>query len=95
MDPKSFLKSFCQLINVARIAGVQALSIILVAYVAGHFAVIKGVRGCPSFGDPFNIYVWFFGLVGLVATFVALFYIIFPAIWMQNIDRLLAFSTTG
>jgi len=94
MDPKSFLKSFWQLVNVARIAGVQALSIILLAYVAGHFAVIKGVRGCPPFDAPFNIYVWFFGFVGLVATFVAIYYIVFPAIWMQNIDRLLAFSAT-
>lgn len=94
MDPKSLLKSFWQLLSVARIAGLQALSIVLIAYAFGQAAVLYGVRGCPPLGGTYNIYMWLFGTVGVAATVIALYYIVFPAIWSQRIDRQLMFSST-
>ncbi|MDH3491993.1 MAG: hypothetical protein OEM82_00445 [Acidobacteriota bacterium] len=94
MDPKSLLKNFWQLLSVARIAGLQALSIVLVAYAAGKAALLFGVRGCPPIGDILNLYMWLFGIVGIAATFVSFYFIVFPAIWSQRIDRQLLFSST-
>lgn len=94
MDPKSFLKSFWQLLSVARIAGLQAMSIVLIAYATGQAALLYGVRGCPPVGSFFNLYMWLFGIVGVAATLIAFYYIVFPAIWNQRIDRQLMFSST-
>ncbi|NNE66116.1 MAG: hypothetical protein HKN33_06075 [Pyrinomonadaceae bacterium] len=93
MDPKAILKSFWLLLSVFRAVGVQALGIFLVSYAAGHLAVVFGVRGCASFGGFLNIYFLLFGFAGIAATFVSLYYILHPVVWMLTIDKRLAFSS--
>lgn len=94
MDLKFFLGRFWQLANVIRIIGVQALSAFCIAYVLGKLAVILGVRGCPSAAGFFNYFLLVFTITGVAATIVGLYYILFPAIWLQKIDRQLVFSSS-
>ncbi len=94
MEFKSLLTSFWRLINVLRISGLQALSVIFVSYSFGEWVVISGFRGCAPLGGYFNFYLWSFLLIGLVATAISVYYILFPAIWMQTIDKQLVFSAT-
>ncbi len=95
MEFKFLLTSFWRLINVLRIAGVQALSVIFVSYAVGEWVVISGFRGCAPLGGYFNLYLWSFLIVGLAATAIGVYYILFPAIWMQSIDKQLVFSATN
>ncbi len=94
MESKALLKSFWQLINVLRISVPQTIGILLISYAAGQLALVYGVRGCVPFSEKTNLYFWFFGFVGVVSTTISIYYILFPAVWMQNIDRQLLFSAT-
>lgn len=98
MDSKTVLRSFWQLINVIVIVGLQAMSLFLISYAAGIYAMGVGVRGCPPRADFLDWYsiskIVVFGLIGLCAFFLSVHYIFNPSVWMQKIDKQIAFSPT-
>lgn len=94
MDLKTFLSRFWQLANVVRIAGVQALSALCVGYAVGQVSMIYGARDCPPAAGFVNYFLWVFAIAGVSGTVVGLYYIFFPAIWLQKIDRQLLFSNS-
>jgi hypothetical protein len=93
MQAKTLLKSFWQLVNVLRVAGVQFLSVFSLSFAIGHWAAGAGVRGCPAFAGSSGLFFWIALALGAVSTTIAIFYILFPAIWMQSVDRQLVFGS--
>ena len=94
MDAKTLLKSFWQLLNVIRIAGLQALSLFFIAYSAGLFALAYGVRGCPPRPEYNNWYLWLMAIFGVVSFAISLYYILHPSVWLQTINKHLALAPT-
>ncbi len=94
MDAKTILRSFWQLINVIKIAGLQALSLFFVSYAMGLLAMASGVRGCPPRPEYLNWYLWLLMMAGLSFFFISLFYIVFPSVWMQTLNRHIALAPT-
>jgi len=92
MDAKTALRAFWQLGGVIRIAGLQVLSLIFISYSAGLLAMAKGVRGCPPQPELLSLYFWVSAAFGIGFFLIALYYIAFPSIWMQAINRVLALS---
>jgi len=98
MDPKTILRSFWQLINVVVIVGLQALSLFMISYAAALIAMGTGVRGCPARPEYFEWYglskIIVLSLIGLCAFILSVHYIFNPSVWMQKIDKHLAFGPT-
>ncbi len=94
MEPKRVLRSFWQLKNVAQIAGLQGLALLLISVSAGFAAMAAGVRGCPPRPEYNSYYLWLLAVVGVGALFLSLFYIFFPRVWMQTISKELALAPT-
>ncbi len=98
MEPKILLRSFWQLGYVAVLVGLQVLSMVLISYSAGLLAMGFGVRNCPPREDYFE---WFnlvkiivLSTIGICAFFLSLYYIFRPSVWMQNLNKQIAFSPT-
>lgn len=94
MDAKRILKSFWLLGNVFRIVALQALSLVFISYAMGLLAMAKGVRNCPPRPEYLNWYFWIILVFGLLFSLVSIYYIVKPSVWMQKVDRNLAFSAT-
>ena len=94
MDPKTILRSFWQLINVIRIAGLQALAIFFLAYAAGILVMARGVYGCPPLPEYNNWYLWLMVLFGTVFLVVGVYYIWHPSVWLQTINKHIALAPT-
>lgn len=98
MEPKLLFRNFLQLINVAVIVGLQALSLFLIAYVVGSLAMGFGVRGCPPNEDYFHWFsltkIFVLSLIGLSSLLLATYYMAKPSVWMQVLNKQIAFAPT-
>lgn len=80
--------------HVLRIAGVQTLAVIFVSAAFGRLALMIGARGCGASVGWYDLYFWIFLAVGLIATFISLYYIFRPSVWIVTVERRLVMSTT-
>ena len=94
MQVKSFLTNFWLIGNVFKIVAVQAFSLFFLSYAAGLLAVGLGVRGCSPRPEFNNWFLWIMLTTGLIFTAVAVYYILFPSVWMQTINKHLIYSAT-
>ncbi len=94
MDFKTLLRSFFKLLNIIRIAGVQALALFLIAYSFGLLAMAKGVRGCPPRPEYGGWLLWLLLVLGLGFFVVSLYYIFYPSVWMQTVNKNIALAPT-
>jgi hypothetical protein len=95
MEPKTLLRSFWQLINVVRIAGLHTLSLFFISYSVGLYAMATGVRGCPPRPEYNNWYLWLLAALGVGSLIVSLYYIFRPSVWLQTIAKQIALSPTN
>ncbi len=92
MDSKAFLKSFWQLWSVAKVFGLQALSLYFVPYCGGLIAETLGVRGCPPRPEMVGVQMAVVIMLSLLIVFVSIQLIIFPRVWLETINRAITFT---
>jgi hypothetical protein len=87
MDLKSFLKSFWQIISIAKIFILQCISLYLLSYAGGLWAEVTGVRGCPPRNDQANVLFYLILAASLIIGFLSFHPIFFPRVWLEQIGK--------
>lgn len=95
VTPKTFLKSFWQIISILKIFSLQTLSLFLLSYSGGLLAEVWGVRGCSPRSEFMGIVFYFTLAFGVVSFVVALHPIIFPSVWLEEISKEFTGSQIG
>ncbi|MCB1025247.1 MAG: hypothetical protein KDB79_12700 [Acidobacteria bacterium] len=95
MDLKALLKSFWQIINVFRIAGLHALCLYFISRSVGLIVMATGVSGCAPRPEFNNWYLWLNILFAIPFLIISLYYILHPSVWMQTVNRQLVFTPTN
>jgi hypothetical protein len=95
MDARTFLKSFWQIISIAKIFTLQTLSLFFLSYSCGLWAESAGVRGCPPRPEFLGLSFYLVSAASLGFTLAALHPIIFPGIWLQEISKELTRNQLG
>jgi hypothetical protein len=95
MNAKLFLKSFWQVISIAKIFTLQALSLFFLSYSCGLLAEYAGVRGCPPRPDSTVFFLFLSLFISLGLGFLSVHPIVFPRVWLEEISKEITRSRVG
>jgi hypothetical protein len=95
MNWKPFLKSFWQVISIAKIFTLQTLSLFFLSFSWGLLAEATGSRGCPPRSDSFGIFLYLCLGFSFVFVILSVHPIVFPRIWLEEISKELVGSHFG
>ncbi len=95
LTPKIFLKGFWQIISILKIFALQVLSLFLLTYSGGLLAEAYGVRGCQPRSEFMGVFIYSMIGISIFSFIVALYPIVFPSIWLEEISKDFTKSQVG
>ena len=95
LTPKIFLKGFWQIISILKIFALQVLSLFLLTYSGGLLAEAYGVRGCQPRSEFMGVFLYSMIGISIFSFIVALYPIVFPSIWLEEISKDFTKSQVG